>query len=288
MRLGYNEATCMENSSLEQDLILCEKYGYDDIELRIDMLEAYLQTHTVEDLQAFFSASHVKPFSINAIDYINFTSPAQWEEVRRQALFSCRVARRIGCRYLIVCPSKADTYFTKTEQEVFDDTVSVLCRLSDLAGPYGVSIAFEPVGDRRWCCNSLRFATEIVNAVDRDNVGLTVDCINFYMHDKCADMASIRNIPRGKLFIYHINDCEDRPFGVLDHCHRIMPGKGCIPVAEITEAVQSAGYDGPACLELFRPAYWAMEADAVFRLGVCCTRPFLRQACAPQKQKPNY
>ena len=59
MRLGYNEATCMENSSLEQDLILCEKYGYDDIELRIDMLEAYLQTHTVEDLQAFFSASHV-------------------------------------------------------------------------------------------------------------------------------------------------------------------------------------------------------------------------------------
>lgn len=53
------------------------------------------------------------------------------------------------------------------------------------------------------------------------------------------------------------------------------------------------GYNEATCmenssLELFRPAYWAMEADAVFRLGACCTRPFLRQACAPQKQKPNY
>ena len=281
MRLGYNQATCMGNSSLEQDLLLCEKYGYDDIELRIDMLQDYFKTHTVETLKTFFAGSPVSPASINAIDFINFTTPAQWEDIRQQVLFSCHVAQEIGCRYLVVCPSKSDTYFTKTEKEVFDDTVSVLHRLADLAEPYGVSIAFEPVGDRRWCCNSLRLATEIIQAVGRDCVGLTVDCINFYMHDKCADMVSIRNIPHGKLFLYHINDCEDLPFGVLDHCHRIMPGKGCIPIAEITRAVQSTGYGGPACLELFRPEYWRMEAEAVFRLGAECTRPYLQAAKEP-------
>ena len=53
LKLGYNEATCKENSTVEKDLALCEKYGYDYIELRLDMLKDYLQTHTVEDLKAF-------------------------------------------------------------------------------------------------------------------------------------------------------------------------------------------------------------------------------------------
>ncbi len=53
LKLGYNEATCKENSTVENDLLLCEKYGYDYIELRLDMLQEYLKTHTVDDLKAF-------------------------------------------------------------------------------------------------------------------------------------------------------------------------------------------------------------------------------------------
>ena len=49
LKLGYNEATCKENSTVEKDLELCEKYGYDYIELRLDMLKEYLKTHTVDD-----------------------------------------------------------------------------------------------------------------------------------------------------------------------------------------------------------------------------------------------
>lgn len=76
-----------------------------------------------------------------------------------------------------------------------------------------------------------------MQAVDRENVGLTVDCINVYMHDKCADVDYIRRIPKEKLFVYHINDCDDLPLGILDHCDRIMPGMGAIPVAAVSEAV---------------------------------------------------
>ena len=164
----------------------------------------------------------------------------------------------------------------KTEQEVFEDSVKVLNKLADIAEPYGVCCSFEPIGDRRWCCNSLRQAWEIVQAVNRDSVGLTVDCINFYMHDKCADLEYIRKIPKEKLFVYHINDCEDLPLRVLDHCHRIMPGKGCIPVADISKAVMDVGYDGPACLELFRPEYWDMDAEEVIKMGAECCAPFLK------------
>ena len=189
LKLGYNEATCKENSTVENDLLLCEKYGYDYIELRLDMLQEYLKTHTVDDLKAFFAKSHLKPFAFNSIENINFCTPEEWKKLVELFTFGCKVA--------------------------------------------------EPIGDKKWCVNSVRQALEIVNAVNRDSVGLTVDCINVYLHDKCADVDFIRKIPKEKLFVFHINDCEDLPLGILDHCHRLMPGLGAIPVQEVADAVQA-------------------------------------------------
>lgn len=275
LKLGFNEATCKQNSSVERDLELCEKYGYDYIELRLDMLKEYFKTHTIDDLKAFFAKSRLKPFAFNSIEDINFNTPAQWEKLVELFTFGCEVAQAIGNPYMIVVPTMGPDMDRKTEQEVFEDSVKVLNQLADIAEPYGVCCSFEPIGDRRWCCNSLRQAWEIVQAVNRDSVGLTVDCINFYMHDKCADLGYIRKIPKEKLFVYHINDCEDLPLRVLDHCHRIMPGKGCIPVAEISKAVMDTGYGGPVCLELFRPEYWNMDAEEVIKMGAACCAPYL-------------
>ncbi|MBQ9015604.1 MAG: sugar phosphate isomerase/epimerase [Firmicutes bacterium] len=265
--LGFNEATCKENSSVEQDLLLCEKHGYDYIELRLDMLQEYLKDHTTEDLKAFFATSHLQPFAFNSIEDINFRSPEEWEELVKLFTFGCEIAAEIGNPYMIVVPTMTPEYCTKTEEEVFEDSVQVLQRLAEIASPYGVKLSFEPIGDKRWCCNSIRQALEIVEAVDRDDVGLTVDCINFYMHDKCSDLEMIRRIPKEKLFVFHLNDCEDLPLGVLDHCHRIMPGQGTIPIADIIAAVDDVGYEGPACLELFRPEYWEMDPEEVIRMG---------------------
>lgn len=275
LKLCFNEATCKQNSSVERDLELCGKYGYDYIELRLDMLKEYFKTHTIDDLKAFFSKSRLKPFAFNSIEDINFNTPAQWEKLVELFTFGCEVAQAIGNPYMIVVPTMGPDMDRKTEQEVFEDSVKVLNQLADIAEPYGVCCSFEPIGDRRWCCNSLRQAWEIVQAVNRDSVGLTVDCINFYMHDKCADLGYIRKIPKEKLFVYHINDCEDLPLRVLDHCHRIMPGKGCIPVAEISKAVMDTGYGGPVCLELFRPEYWNMDAEEVIKMGAACCAPYL-------------
>lgn len=275
LKLGFNEATCKENSTVERDLALCEKYGYDCIELRLDMLKEYLKTHTIDDLKAFFATSHLKPFAFNSIEDINFNTPEQWNTLVELFTFGCEVAQAIGNPYMIVVPTMGPDMDRKTEAEVFEDSVKVLGQLADIAEPYGVKLSFEPIGDRRWCCNSVRQAWEIVQAVNRDSVGLTVDCINFYMHDKCADLEYLRKIPKEKIFVYHINDCEDLPLRVLDHCHRIMPGKGCIPIADISRVLTEVGYDGPACLELFRPEYWQMDAEQVVKMGAECCAKYL-------------
>ncbi len=61
MFISYNEACARDCSTLEQDLVLCEKAGFDYIEIRLDMLTDYLKRHTVEELAAFFCTSRLKP-----------------------------------------------------------------------------------------------------------------------------------------------------------------------------------------------------------------------------------
>ena len=41
MFISYNEACARDCSTLEQDLVLCEKAGFDYIEIRLDMLTDY-------------------------------------------------------------------------------------------------------------------------------------------------------------------------------------------------------------------------------------------------------
>lgn len=275
MKLGFNEATCMKKSNVETDLVFCEKYGYDYIELRLDMLKDYFTRYSIEDLKAFFKASHLKPFALNSIEDINFCNEEQWESLVQLFTFGCEISKEIGNPYIIVVPTMGEDMCKKTEVEVFNDSVEVLEKLADIAKPYGVKLAFEPIGDRRWACNSLRQAYEIIDTLNRDDVGLAIDCINFYLNDKCADIEYIRKVPLQKIFVFHINDCEDLPFGVLDHCHRLFPGDGCIPVGAITDILKEKGYDEIASVELFRPEYWEMEPEDVLRIAAKKSEKFL-------------
>ncbi len=265
----------MKRSNVEMDLKLCEKYRYDYIELRLDMLKDYFTSHTIDDLKEFFKKSHLKPFALNSIENINFCSKEKWNELVELFTFGCRVAQEIGNPYMIVVPTMYEGVCSKTEEEVFIDSVNVLNKLTDIAESYNVRLAFEPIGDKRWACNSIRQAYEIVKIINRRDVGLVIDCINFYLNDKCADIEYLRKIPLDKIFVFHINDCEDLPLGVLDHCHRLFPGDGCIPIKEITNILKKKGYDKSASLELFRPEYWKMKPEDVIRIGADRTRVFL-------------
>ena len=50
MYTSYNEACGKDCSDLFTDLTLCEKAGFDYIEIRLDMLRKYLETGTLDEL----------------------------------------------------------------------------------------------------------------------------------------------------------------------------------------------------------------------------------------------
>ncbi|HML38611.1 MAG TPA: sugar phosphate isomerase/epimerase family protein [Bacillota bacterium] len=275
MKLGFNEATCMKRSTVEQDLALCERYGYDYIELRLDMLKDYFTRHSIKELQSFFASSRIRPYAFNSIEDINFRSPGQWETLLDLFRFGCETAQAVGNPYIIVVPTMGDDMYRKTKKEVFDDSTEVLAKLADIAKPYGVKLAFEPIGDKRWCVRSLDQALEIVQAVNRPDVGLALDSINLFLFNRLENIDTIDDVPLEKLFVYHIDDCEDLPLGVLDHCHRLYPGEGIIPLAQISEKLSRKGYHEICSVELFRPEYWEKDPEEVIRTAAEKTKPFL-------------
>ena len=106
MFISYNEACARDCSTLEQDLVLCEKAGFDYIEIRLDMLTDYLKRHTVEELAAFFCTSRLKPHAFNALYlYPEFLSEgddeARQKELLEEFRLGCEVGRAIGSHYFI-------------------------------------------------------------------------------------------------------------------------------------------------------------------------------------------
>ncbi|WP_437886801.1 sugar phosphate isomerase/epimerase family protein [Phytobacter sp. V91] len=275
MKLGINEATCMKNSSLKQDIALAERWGYDFIELRLDMLKVWLQEYSLEQLAGFFAASHLKPWGYNSIEDITFCDSECWQEKRALLNFACDAATVVGGDCVVVVPTiKAGQHWKRAA--TVKDSVNRLREMAEVAGERGMRLAFEPIGSQSCCVRSLEMAMEIVDSVGLENVGLALDAFNIYLNDRWQDLALLRQIPVEKIFVYHIDDADNLPLSALDHCHRVFPGNGVIPLHDITRELVAMGYDGICSLELFNPGYWQMQAEDVFAIGAQKTRPYLQ------------
>lgn len=276
MKLGYNEATCMMKSSLEQDLTLCEKYGYDIIEVRFDALERYLEHHSLKELKGFLERSHLSAGALNAIEPINFLDEKGMEALCAKIKRGCEIAKEIGAPGIIVVASNygedIDDY---TDEEISADTVCCFRKLLPIAEEYEVKLALEPVGGSKFYVHSLKQAWDIVKEIDSPYVGIALDAFNIYLHDGHRDIDVLREIPVEKIFAYHLNDGEDRPIEELDHCHRTMPGDGVFDLKKITGILREKGYEGSAAIELFRPQYWEMEPEDVIKLGAEKAKDYL-------------
>lgn len=277
MKIGFNET--LSRATLEQDLAWCVKYQYDVIEIRFDKLEAYLQTHTLDELKAFFDSHPLKPYSLNAIVDVNFCDDAAWSAVKQQFTSACEISQQIGNPYIVVCPTERADMRDKTEDAVLRDAVRVLTELSDIAKPYGVGIAYEPIGKPRFCVRSIRQTADIIQAVDRDNVGMTFDTFNLYVYDELKDLQDMRQIPVEKLFVFHFNDAQALPIEQMEPAvHRLYPGDGVIPLHDFLSILKEMGYDGPASIELFGDCFEAVDPETVMRIGYEKTKAVLNAA----------
>jgi 2-keto-myo-inositol isomerase len=264
VKIAFNQATTMKHSSLQIDLEFCEKSGYDLIEIRLDKLKDYLINHTVLDLQHFFEMSHIKPFAFNALEYINFRDEQGFQQIKDDLKLLCDIGEVINCKKIIVVPSfDVGDY---TVDQIRNETVSKLNKLADLAAPFGVSLALEFVGYPNCSVNTFGQAYDIVKTVNRDNVGIVLDC--FHFHAMNSRLEDLLNADPDKIFVFHIDDCLDLPVGALRDHHRVWPGDGVINLDQILAALREIGYKEMVSIELFNPEYWEWEIERTIKTGL--------------------
>jgi 2-keto-myo-inositol isomerase len=258
MKLCFNQATTLENSNLEKDLQLCEKHGYDFIEIRtMDKLPEYLEKKSLDELTNFFKNNHIKPLAFNALVFFNNRSEEAQESIIAEFKDMLEKGKKLGIQYIVAVPLVTEQKFLK--EDIKKSCVEVLSELSDLAVPYGIKIAVEFVGHPQCTVNTFGQAYDIVEAVNRDNVGLVFDC--FHFHAMGSKLEDLQRADGSKIFILHIDDTEDFPIGFLTDDDRVWPGEGAIDLDTLLSTLKEIGYQGVVSVELFRPEYYKLEAE---------------------------
>ena len=260
MKIALNGATTM-HADLETDIKAASAAGFDLLEIWAAKLRKFLETRTVADLKNLLEENNLQPYSINSIEHITFRSPADYAQIKAETEELSAIAGEIGCPYVVVVPGKLPENATKTE--IIDESVNVLNELADIAEKHNVSLAFEFLGQTDCSVQTLDLCNEIVEKVDRPNIGNVIDTFHFYAGNSTFE--AIDRMKPEKLFIFHINDAEDLPKEQLTDAQRLYPGTGILPIAEIKEHFDKIGYDRMVSIEIFRPEYWNEDPYEVAR-----------------------
>jgi 2-keto-myo-inositol isomerase len=255
MKLSLNGATTMK-ADLETDVRAAAAAGFDYVEIWAAKLRAFLKTHSVSDLKGLFKDSGVKPISINSIEHITFQDAAAYAQIRTECEELAAVAEAIACPYIVVVPGRFPPGGLSS-YEVIEVTVGVLRELASIAERHSVALAFEFLGQKDCSVQTLELADEIIQKVNRRNIGLVID--SFHFHTGGSTIKMIDALDPKRLFIFHISDAEDLPQNQLTDAHRLLPGLGILKLKEMIEAFRRIGYDQVASVEIFRPEYWERD-----------------------------
>ncbi len=260
MKIALNGATTM-HADLETDIKAASEAGFEQIEIWAAKLREFLKTKTVSELKTILDEAKIEPYSINSIEHITFRTPEDYDKIRAECEELSGIAGTINCPYVVVVPGKLPE--NMTNEEILAESVEVLNELADIAEKHNVSLAFEFLGQTDCSVQTLDFCKEIVEKVNRKNVGLVIDSFHFYAGNSSFDAIDALN-PE-KLFIFHINDAENLPKENLTDAHRLYPGEGILPLKEIKAHFDKIGYDRMVSIEIFRPEYWNQDPFEVAR-----------------------
>ncbi|MDA4112396.1 MAG: sugar phosphate isomerase/epimerase [Thaumarchaeota archaeon] len=133
-------------------------------------------------------------------------------------------------------------YLSAAEREkILQRVVLSFKDLGKYAQDFGVSIAIEPLCRYdTHLINTTAQATDLVDKIDRDNVGLLLDTFHLNIEEKSIKDAILKAGER----LIHFHACEN---------DRGTPGSGQINWDEVSDVLRTSGYDGWISIESFTP-----------------------------------
>ena len=279
MKIGFNEGCnrfCKDHSVLE-DLELCEKYGFDYIDVQSECLDRELPQgkYTLEDLGEFFRTHHLKMLSYNALIFFNMKqTQEEKDKVMAELDEIIRRCEILGCKMIVVVPSM-DIPVDATLGEIRADAVAVLKEMVKKVEPHGIRLSIEFIGSPTMTINRFEDAYAIVQEVGSPLVGITLD--QYHFHAMASSFEALEKADGKRIFVWHLNGMEDMPCGAKynDDTKRLWPEEpgDCLDHKRYADILKKIGFEGDVCtMEVFRPAYYELSSEENIRTAAERTR----------------
>ncbi len=256
MQLCMNDVTIMKHGDLLSRIAAVGQAGYPAMEFRKAALLSALRSDVrTADIRKALDASGVEISCLNAEESISFNGKRGSRVLGEAAEYLFYLCSELGCPCVEVIGSfKAPT---EDADEIKKETAEALLRLSDIAKPYGIRLAIEFMALPGSSVRTLEQSLEILDIVNRDNVGVLFDTWHHFAGGGTAE--DILKAGSGRIFMVHVSDCpEGTPFEI-PRTESFFPGDGAVPIAEHLAAIRETGYDGAVSLEIMAPEVQEMR-----------------------------
>jgi 2-keto-myo-inositol isomerase len=279
MKIGFNEGCnrFCENHSVLEDLALCEKYGFDYIDVQSECLDRELAAgkYTLEELGEFFRSHKIKMLSYNALVFFNMKQTQEEKDaVMEQLEEIIRRCQILDCKMIVVVPSM-DLKVKATVDEIKADAVAVLKEMVKKVEPYGIKLSLEFCGAPTMSINRFEYAYDIVKAVDSPLAGVTLD--QFHFNAMASGWDALEKADGKKIFVWHLNGAENMPCGAAYNTDevRLWPGEpgDSLDHKRFADTLKKIGFEGDVCtMEVFRPDYYKLSNEENIKKAAEVTR----------------
>ena len=91
----------------------------------------------------------------------------------------------------------------------------------------------------------------------------------YHLYKGGSSLRGLEFLEGSTMHLFHMNDYPaDPPRAAINDSHRVYPGDGVAPLAQILRTLRDNGYRGMLSLELFNRDYWRQDALSVARTGL--------------------
>jgi sugar phosphate isomerase/epimerase len=252
MHIGLHTGSILY-TNLVTDIRVAQETGYDAIEFYIPKLVRYLDAgYPVEGILPALGSLRLG--MINSFLHIERQDPEARRELRRQCERLCEVAQALGCSALQVVALNG--LRGEPWPEIRSKVGRSLQELADIAAPFGVRLALEPVTFTP--LRTLPQAMEVLDVAARDNVGLCLD--TFHLWTAGTSWDEVAALDPALIVVAHISDVMPRQGSEWSDADRdVLPGDGILPLQEGIRAIRATGYDDLWCVEMLGAHHWEWD-----------------------------
>ncbi len=246
-------------SNINTDIRIAKETGYQAVELHTDKLQRYLDAgYSAEDLRATLKKHGILPACIDILGAVERSAPAERRRLMEEARRLCEVADTIGCPTIQL--NAFCMLAHRPWEEILKLTAANSADIADMGQAYGIQ--FQVEGAAWTPIHSLSQCLQLIEAVDRKNVGLVIDFWHLWA-SRGTQCEEIARLDKHLIYGVHLADGKRPPQGepwVDEKLLRgFLPGDGDLPMAEWVAAVKATGFDGVVSGEILNDHLWERD-----------------------------